>query len=190
MTVRKKVITRDIRNKNVTEGKLSPDVNIGGGATYTLALVYRYSDTRPTKPNGGARTIDGQLTPPTGWEINVPATGSGDLWFSYGIINHESGLIEWTTPNKEANPEPIADLRVRRIYISSASIPLLPTGAGYDPVADELTRISPWSETRPAEPGEGEEIYSSIGIVDTTRSVGNIQWEPPEIPGGRCNCKP
>ena len=151
-----------ILNENITEDKLSPELlelikNGSGGSTYTLTLVYRYSDTRPTKPNGGSRTIDGQLIPPDGWEINRPDTGTGDLWFSYGIVNIDSGRIEWTNPNKEANPEPfnISDLRLRRIYIASASIPNLPTGAGYDSVSDVLTRISPWSETRPANPADG-----------------------------------
>ena len=186
--------TSDILNDNITSSKLSPEVRelieSSGGSHYTITLVYRYSQTRPTKPSGGGRTQDGQLVPPANWEINRPDTGVGDLWFSYGLVDLGTGTIEWTNPNKEANPDPISDLRFRRIYLSSASIPDLPTGAGFDPVAGELTRITPWSETRPAEPGTGQKIYSSVGIIDTSRSIGNVQWELPEVQGGDVTVSP
>ena len=35
-----------------------------------------------------------------------------------------------------------------------------------------------------------EEIYEAVGIIDTTRAVGNIQWTPPETQGDDITVSP
>ena len=182
-----------LRNRLVTDGKLSQSVldqiaaGGGGGSSGPAYIFIVYIDAAqaPNTPTGGAYDADtGVLTPPNGWVADRPTNIASTLYISYGVVSGDNP-ITWTQPIKEVSPAgfDLSTILIRFIFTQDSGKPSLPIAAVYEEGAAEggfgTTLGSRWSIDRPTVVEVGNEVYESLGLVDT--NTGTIQWSNPVV---------